>query len=444
MSPQVKLQILTAVVFGLTYLYLIVRNKYMATALWVGVGVLAVAPPLLGLGPIVTLTSPFQLDPQGGWAAVNWNVIGIMAGTLLLAGVFIHSGVPVVLSDWLIDRSPNVCWAMLGVCFISSFISIFAANVATVLIVAPIAVELARKLKASPAPFLIGIAICSNLQGTATLIGDPPSMILAAAYKMNFNHFFWYRGRPGIFFAVQVGALAGFAVLWVIFRKFRAPVAQIPVPKPKSWLPTVLMCAMVAALAAGSLVDPNFLWFGGTVCLGCGLLSIAWLWRHDKESAKSIVTDYDWSSTFFLIGVFMMVYAMVKTGIVELAATWIAALTGDSLPLAFIIVVCASVLLSAFVDNIPYIAVMLPLVMRLSAGAGEGPKGMVLAYGLLIGSCLGGNITPIGASANVVAYGMLRRMGEKTDFWDFVKIGLPFTLAATAGASLFVWLVCAF
>jgi Na+/H+ antiporter NhaD/arsenite permease-like protein len=469
-------QIVTVIVFAGAYLYLIFSNRHMATVLWGGVILLwlllGLAPALAGHTPMITPLDMFMLDRQTvagtaslAWRSINWNVIGITAGTLILAEVFIWSRVPAVLSDLLIDRSPNVCCALLGVCAIASFISVFAANVATVLIVAPIAIELARKLKTSPAPFLIGIAICSNLQGTATLIGDPPSMLIAAQYKLNFNDFFWHNGRPGIFFAVQVGALASFAVLWLIFRKYRQPVARMPVPALKSWVPTILLCAMIAGLALGSLADADFLWFGGAVCLACGFAAVGWLWRRnrpaaapagapqgagyegmtDRQVAAGILKSYDWSSTCFLMGVFLMVRAMVRTGVVQLAADWVGSVTGSSALLAFVIIVVFSTALSAFVDNIPYIAVMLPLVMQLETGVGGQPglgRNMVLAYGLLLGSCLGGNITPVGASANVVAYGMLRKMGEKTTFWDFVKIGLPFTLAATAAAGAFVWMVC--
>ena len=434
------LQILTGIVFCLVYLYVILSKRYLAAALWVGVAALAVIPALFGQQPILELGDLFCLDERGSWASINWNVIGIFAGTLLLAEVFIYSRVPEVLSDWLINRTPNVCWAALGVCAIASVISIFAANVVTVLIVAPIAIELAKKFNVSPAPFLIGIAIASNLQGTATLIGDPPSMLLAARYKMNFNDFFWHNGRPGVFFAVQIGAVVSFAVLWLFFKSYRQPVVKTPMPKPLSWLPTILLVLMIVALAFGSVVDEDFLWFGGTVCIACGVVAVLWLLRQDKEATRTILKSYDWSTTFFLMGVFLMVFAMVDTGIVAAAARWVHGVTGQSALLAFVVVVFFSMLLSAFVDNIPYIAAMLPLVAQLeSMGVG---KNMVLAYGLLIGSCLGGNITPVGASANVVAYGMLRKMGEPTSFMGFVKIGLPFTVAATAAGSIFVWIVC--
>jgi len=433
-------QTITAVVFFLVYLWLILSKRYLATALWVGVAVLLVLPRLLGLPPVISLLDPIRVGEDGSWASINWNVIGIFAGTLLIAEVFIYSRVPSLLADLLIDRCPNVGWAILGVCILSSFISAFAANVATVLIVAPIAIELAKRLKTSPAPFLIGIAISSNLQGTATLIGDPPSMILAAYYKMNFNDFFWYKGRPGIFFAVQVGAVASFAVLWLLFRRYKEPVVQFPVEKPKSWFPTVLLALMVLALSLASFVDENFLWFGGAVCMAAGLWSVGWLYKRDRESALGILKSYDWSTTLFLMGVFMLVFALQNVGIINLAANWAYGIIGTNLLAAFILVVVFSMMLSAFVDNIPYIVAMLPLVHTLGQNMGVG-QNMVLAYGLLIGACLGGNITPIGASTNVVAYGMLRKMGEKTSFLDFVKIGLPFTLAATALASAFVWFV---
>ena len=439
MDPHVLTQLMAGIVFCGVYLYVIVANRHIAAAMWVGVALLAVVPPLFGQGPVLAPVDLFRIE-AGSWASVNWNVMGIFAGTLLVAEVFIYSRVPAAMADWLIDRTPNVCWAILGVCAISGFISAFAANVATVLIVAPIAVELARKLQVSPTPFLIGIAIAANLQGTATLIGDPPSMLFAAQYRMNFADFFWYGGRPGIFFAVQFGGLASFCVLWLLFRKYKQPVIQLPKEKPRSWFPTAVMVLMIVALAFGSLVDRNFLWFGGTVSMAAGLIAVAWLYRREAGIAVRVLKSYDWATTFFLIGVFLMVYALTKTGVVEVAARTVYGITGRSVLGAFVLITLGSMVLSGFIDNIPYIAAMLPLVHTLGTQMGIGDN-MALPFGLLLGSCLGGNITPVGASANVVAYGMLRNMGEKVSFMGFVRIGLPFTLAATGAAAFFTWVV---
>jgi len=432
---------MTVMVFAVVYLWLIVRKRYRATALWVGVALLLVLPRVLGLTSVLDLRDLVRIGPEGTWASINWNVMGIFAGTLLVAEVFIYSRVPTLCADVLINKSPNVGWAILSVCILSAVISTFAENVATVLIIAPIALALARRLQVSPTPFLIGIAISANLQGTATLIGDPPSMILASRYRLNFDDFFYFNGRPGIFFAVQVGAVAGFAVLWLIFRRYKAPVVELEPERPRSWFPTIVMAAMVLALATASHVDENFLWFGGACCMVAGFGCVFWLFRRDRDSAVKVLKSYDWSTTFFLMGVFVMVYALSNAGLMEMAAKGLYSVTGSNVLAAFLLIVVFSVLLSAFVDNIPYIAAMLPVVDMLGANMDLMEANMLLPFGLLVGSCLGGNITPIGASANVVAYGMLHKRGEDTSFFDFVRIGLPFTVAATGAAALSLWII---
>jgi Na+/H+ antiporter NhaD/arsenite permease-like protein len=435
---------LTATVFVAVYLWLAASHRHRAKALWVGVFVLAVLPQLLGQPAVLWTRDLFVRGETGGWASINWNVMGIFCGTLIVAEAFIYSGVPAYCADVLIDRSPNVAWAILAVCAVASAISAVAENVATVLIVAPVAMALARKLKVSSAPFIIGIAVSSNLQGTATLIGDPPSMILAAHYQLNFNDFFWYGGRPGIFFAVQVGAVAGFVVLWLLFRKYRQPIVQLERVRPRSWFPTAVLCLMIAALAGASWVDPAFLWFGAATCMVCGAVAWAWMYARDRDSALKVLKSYDWSTTFFLAGVFLIVHAMNKVGLIARGAELISGVTGTSLVTAFVLVVGCSVLLSAFVDNVPYLAAMLPLVEAVTRNMGLPAGNMLLPFGLLVGACLGGNVTPIGASANVVAYGLINKAEPgRVSFLGFAKVGLPFTVAAVGAASLFLWVVWA-
>ncbi len=428
---------IAVIVFGLVYLWLVLSRGHRAKAVWIGIGALFVVPLLFGRSPVLSPADLFQME-GGSWDSINWNVMGIFCGMLLMAEAFIYSGVPAWCADVLIEKSPNVGWAILGVCALASLLSAVADNVATVLIVAPVAMALARKLKVSSAPFIIGIAISANLQGTATLIGDPPSMILAAHFRLNFNDFFWLRGRPSIFFAVQAGAVAGFVVLWLLFRRHRQPIVELEREAPRSWIPTMVMALMIAGLAGASWVDPSFVWFGGTVCLAGGTGAWGWVYLNDRANALKILKSYDWSTAFFLAGVFMMVYALDSTGVIERAAHAIRNLTGQHPLGAFLLVVGFSVLVSAFVDNIPYLAAMLPLVDALNVP----PDSYLLPFGLLVGACLGGNITPIGASANVVAYGLLNKAeDESVNFLEFVKIGLPFTLAAVSAAAAFLWFV---
>lgn len=417
-------KLIILLVFCLVYLFLVFSRRYRGRAIWCGVICLTVAG-------ILSLTSIVS--------AINWNVIGIFAGTLIVAELFIYSRVPALLSDILIDRSKSVGWAILFVCALSAAISVFVDNVATVLIVAPIAMELSRRLKISPRPFLIGIAISSNLQGAAILIGDAPSMILAAHEKLTFNDFFVYHRKPSIFFATQAGAVLGFVVLYFFFRKYRQPVVQIEVEKVKSWVPSILLVVMVFVLAFSTKYDPDFRWLGGTVCMIVAGIGLIWATVKDKQITVKVVKSYDWSTTFFLAGVFVLVAALAKGGIIDSMAVWMGDVVGQNKFLAFMAIVWCSVLFSAFIDNVPYFTAMLPVVAKLSASMGM-EHDVLFAFGLIMGCCLGGNITPIGAAANIVSIGLLRKSGEPCSFLDFVKIGLPYTLAATVAGAGFVWL----
>jgi len=215
-----------------------------------------------GASLVIILTGLFNASSAGDLLqfiirSINWNVLGIFLGTLLIAEAFIASRVPALIAHHLVARSKNIGTAILLICLMASFLSAFVENVATVLIVAPIALAIAEKQRISPVPFLIGIAISSNLQGTATLIGDPPSMILAGYMGLNFNQFFVLRGKPGIFFAVQVGAVASFFVLNAFFRGFRDPIHEHEQEEVKSWFPTSLIILMIFLLAISSFFDPN-------------------------------------------------------------------------------------------------------------------------------------------------------------------------------------------
>ena len=422
--------ILVAIVFSLIYLYLILFKHKRGIAVWTGIFV---------LGILSLLSSDSFLHISNIPNFINWNVMGIFAGTLILAEIFIYSKVPALLADILVDRSKSVGMAILWVCAMASFISAFVENVATVLIVAPIALVLAKKLKVSPVPFLIGLAISSNLQGTATLIGDPPSMILAGNLKMSFNDFFIYLGKPGIFFAVQLGAVSSFTVLYLFFRRYKDPVVDVPREEVTSWIPTILLLGLVVALAISPLLDPEFQYLGGVICIAFGLGGIIWQFYKDGNMAREIWKRYDWDTTVFLAGIFVLVGILNEVGLITILKNVLVKTLGNSPFVNFTFIVWFSVLVSAFIDNVPYITAMIPVTVQLSAELGIPPY--LLTFGLLIGAYLGGNVTPIGASANIVSIGILKREGYSVSFWQFVKIGLPFTLAATLLSYAFIWFV---
>jgi Na+/H+ antiporter NhaD/arsenite permease-like protein len=427
--------VFVSAVFVLVYAILAFQKEKRARVVWVGVALFVIFNAVFAEGRFWH----GLLDPLRD---VNWNVIGIFIGTFLVAESFTVSLVPRKLANTIVRRSGSVGVAIVLIAGLAGILSAFVENVATVLILAPIAVEMANRLKVSPVPFLISIAVSSNLQGTATLIGDPPSMILAAHMKLNFNDFFWLQGKPGIFFAVEIGAVASMVVLWLMFRKYKEPVEEPEPVEVKSWTPTYLLAGMIVALALSPLLDPEFLFLAGAVCMVFGLIARLWERKFSTESRLSYVRttlrQIDWDTTLFLIGIFVFVGVLSRTGVIEMMAEAARGLIGSNVFFGFSLIVWFSVLVSAFVDNVPYITAMLPVSTILAEKMSISLY--LFPFGLLIGSCLGGNITPIGAAANIVAVGYLARCGHKTSFIDFVKIGLPFTLAATAAGSAFLWL----
>ena len=371
--------------------------------------------------------------------AINWNVMGIFVGTLVVADVFMESRVPAYLAEIIVDKAKNTTWAILAICALTGFISAFVENVATVLIVAPIALSLAKKLRINPVKMMIAIAISSNLQGTATLIGDPPSMLLGGFAKMNFMDFFFYHGRPSIFFAVELGAMASFVVLFFIFRAHRQKTVLVAVEKVRSWFPTCLLVVLIVFLAGSSFFDTGFSFVAGVLCMIFAVISILWEKLANKGSIIEGVKSLDWDTTFFLMGVFILVGAITVTGWIETISDFLSKLVGKNIFMGYTLLVFISVFVSAFVDNVPFLAAMLPVAISMSQRLGINPS--LFLFGLLIGASLGGNITPIGASANIVACGLLKKEGYHVKFSEFAKIGLPFTLVAVTAAYLFIWFV---
>lgn len=379
------------------------------------------------------------ISPRDAFYAINWNVMGIFVGTLIVADVFMESRVPAYIAEIIVDKARNTAWAILYICALTGFISAFVENVATVLIVAPIAFALAKKLEINPMNMMIAIAVSSNLQGAATLIGDPPSMLLGGFARMSFMDFFFYKGRPGIFFAVEIGAIASFLVLYFIFRHHKTKTQLVSVEKVKSWTPTIILVTLIVLLAGSSFFDTGFSYMAGVLCVIFGAISIVWEKYVNKRSIIQGLRKLDWETTFFLMGVFILVGTITLTGWIDRASGFLSGLVGTNIFLGYTLLVFISVILSAFVDNVPFLAAMLPVAISMSAKLGINPS--LFLFGLLIGASLGGNITPIGASANIVACGLLKKEGHEVDFKDFAKIGVPFTVAAVTTAYLFVWFV---
>jgi Na+/H+ antiporter NhaD/arsenite permease-like protein len=375
--------------------------------------------------------------------AINWNVLMMLAGTMATVELFIQSNMPTLMAEKLLRRVPNVQWAAVALSLFSGVISAFVDNVATVLMVAPVGLAVAKKLKTNPVPLIIAIAVSSNLQGAATLVGDTTSILLAGHVGMSFNDFFWFRGRLGIAWAVEVGALLTVPVLLWIFRKDKEKIREEVTARVTDYVPGWLMLATVLLLILASQFENRPELTNGMICCGVALVGIVYELIRQKSGKPvlDVLKAVDYKTLILLAGLFLVIRGITEAGVIDAIADFLRKLGGGSAALTYIMIVGFSVLFSAFIDNIPYVATMLPVVTSLSAMLGLEPY--LFAFGLLIGATLGGNITPVGASANIAGIGILQKEGYKVSTKDFIRIGIPFTLIAAASGALVIWLVWA-
>ncbi len=373
--------------------------------------------------------------------AINWNVLMMITGTMVIVYYFIESKMPNRIADELLSASPNVMWVTIFMSLFSGAISAFIDNVATVLMVAPVGLVICRKLKISPVPMILSIAVSSNLQGAATLVGDTTSILLGAYAGMDFTSFFWMNGKPGIFFAVELGAIATVPIMMFLFRKDKDPIGTTEKTEVKDLIPTFLLVGMVLCLIAASFLPEKPDVTNGVICLVIAVITMLQDWLRSKATghAKEALKSIDFETLLLLTGLFLVIEGITQAGVIDLIAEKIVQAGGNNLFLLFTIIVWGSVAASAFVDNIPYVATMLPVLRAVTGTLGISPY--LLYFGLLTGATLGGNLTPVGASANITAVGMLRREGHEVSFADFARIGIPFTLTAVFVGYLYLWIV---
>ena len=370
---------------------------------------------------------------------INWNILGIYIGSLIIAELFLYSRVPNRLADTIIDSMPNTGSAITAVLIMTGIISAFVENVATVLVMAPIALSVCKKLRITPVYFMTGLAVMANLQGTATLVGDPPSMIFASYAHYGFNDFFVYQGRLSIFFVVQAGMIAGALYFYLYFAKAGKQKIKVERAPVLSLFPTVLLLVMIAALAFCSFFHIEH---SGLIVLLLGVGGLLWFYLVRKEGFRKtavLVKELDWETIGFLIGIFVVIGTISETGLLEDFALFLRGVIGDNKIAGFFVIIFVSVLISGFVDNVPYIIVMLPVAATLAQDMGL--KSELYMFALLVGSCMGGNLTPFGASANIAAMGILKKHDCPLSFAGWCKIGVPFTLITTASAALVLWLL---
>lgn len=419
--------ILAAVLFVITYIFMIKFVNHRPLV----VGISALVFIILNIVPLNTV-----------WGAIDFNVLLMIGGTMMLVSLFSESLMPTRLADLIINKVKDIRLIILFLSMFAGFVSAFIDNVATVLMIAPVAMSLAKKLNISPVKMIIAISISSNLQGAATLVGDTSSILLGSALNMTFFDFFVYNGHMGMFWIVQISALIASIVIYIQTKDMRGKVDAIEVTKVKDMMPTYLVILMIVLLIFASFIpqDQKIDILNGLICVCVAIFGVIYhLIRHkDSSIIKTVASEIDFNTLGLLAGLFIIISGIENAGVIDEIAKLFIKLA-DKPFLLYTALVWGSVLISAFVDNIPYVATMLPVLSVISTHV---PFDMTVFYfGLLSGATLGGNITPIGASANIASLGILKEAGYTVENKDFMKMSVPFTLTAVLVGYILVWFI---
>ncbi len=408
-------QIITAVtVFLVTYAFIVSERIHRTVAALVG------AALVVTTGIIV---------PEKAVLAIDFNTIGLLVGMMIIVGVTRRTGIFEYLAIKAAKISKGDPLAIIAaLSLITAVLSALLDNVTTVLLIVPVTFSIAKQLEISPLPFLIAEIIASNIGGTATLIGDPPNIMIGSATGLGFMDFV-LNLTPVI---VVIYVLTIF-IIRLIYRgqliareELRANIMELNEQEKIKDAVLLRKCLIVLILTVSGFFLHQYLNLESCVIALSGASLLLLITKEDPEHALQVV---EWSVIFFFIGLFVVVGALKEVGVIESIARWSLEITGGNVLSAGMLILWLSAIASAFVDNIPFVATMIPLIQDMGRIGGMTDINFIW-WSLSLGACLGGNGTVIGASANVVVIGMAEKRGQYISFIDFLKIGFPLMLVS--------------
>ncbi len=418
--------IIAIAIFGFTYILIMTEWVNKMTAALFG-GFLVVMLRLVG--------------QEQAFESVDWNVIFLLIGMMMVMSVLKETG----LFEYLAIKTAKAAQAkpvriMLFMFFVTAFVSAFLDNVTTVMMLVPIALLIASELKISPVPFIITMAIASNIGGTATMIGDPPNIMIGSATDYSFIEFI-YHLTPVILVIIA----SSLGITWLLYHKKmvvtnenRARLMdynEANLIKNRKLLHRSLV--VVGLMLTAFLLQSQLKLEISTIAMIAGLVLL--IINNRKHVDQVLIHDIDWQTILFFSGLFMLVESLIATGVMDIAAKKIISSTGGNLKTTSFIILWFSGIFSAIVDNVPFVATMIPLIEKIGHGVSREAMNPVW-WSLSLGACLGGNGTLIGASANIVSVGIANRNGFHISFKDFTKIGIIYMLNSLLISTLYIWL----
>ena len=427
MSPQ----LLAIIIMSICYLIIFSEKVNRAVIALLGAGLMIVS----GI-----LTQPAALK------GIDFNTLALLTGMMIIVGIAEKSGIFQFVAVWGAKRvkaSPRGLLIVLPV-----VTAAFLDNVTTVLLIAPVTFQITRTLKINPYPYLILEIFASNIGGTATLIGDPPNILIGSSIGLSFMDFVYH--LTPVVAATMVVLLVMFDLIWgrrmTTSDEYKAAVMEMKAADCivdrgllyKSLF--VLACVIAAFVSAKQIKLDN-----GTIALvGAAVLLLLYSWKFKGEDRDAKVQEVfglvDWTTIFFFTGLFVIVYGLEETGVLRALGNWFLELTGGSLTAMTYLILWSSAILSSVIDNIPFVATMIPMIKSMEESVGGREVMMPVWWALSLGACFGGNGTLIGASANVVVAGMAMREGHPIKFLGFLIWSVPVMLLSVGIATVFLYL----
>lgn len=427
-STEIQMYIATAV-FVVSYGFIISERFGKTTVALVGAGLMIILPA-------IDAPDVFYSQETG----IDWDVIFLMLGMMIIVSILRHTGVFEFGAIWAAKRAKgSPMRIMIMLTLVMALASALLPNVVSVLLIAPVTLLVCDRLEINPIPMLIAEVFASNIGGTATLVGDPPNIIIGARKGLSFNAFL-FNMAP----IVVVVLLVFVAVMPLMFRGFSTVsperVADVMTLDEREVLNDrglLVKCGVVMGIVfIGFVVSPMIHIQPSLVALlGAGALILA-----SKMEKSDYLDSVEWDTLLFIVGLFVMVGALLKTGAIHRLGEWAANATGGSMLFTTMMVLGVSTVASGLIDNVPYVATMTPIVTHLSAAMPHQEHHNVLWWSLALGGDMGGNLTAVGSSANIVMIGIALRSGHTISFWDFTRKGIAITTMSAVLCALYLWL----
>lgn len=423
-------------VFGLTYL-LVIADRINRSII-----------ALLGAGVMVITGVLTQDEAIRG---IDFNTIALLTGMMVLVAIARRCGMFEYMAVWAAQKGRGEPWVILVMLsLVTAIVSALLDNVTTVLLIAPVTLEISRYLEAPPYPFLFAEVFASNIGGTATLIGDPPNIIIGSAANLSFNDF--VMNLTPVIALVMAVQLVATHLIWG--RRMRASAAardSVMALDMQSLItdPALMRSSLIvigAVIAAFVFAERLHLQPGTIALFGAAVLMLVHNFEHHREPEKQTLrvtetfNEVDWITIFFFLGLFVIVHGIDAAGVLSLAAQQLMSATHGDPAATAVAILWGSAILSAIVDNIPFVAAMIPLIREVAPQLGGAEHVMPLWWALSLGACLGGNGTLIGASANLTVAGIAERNGVDFRFTTYTRHAFGLMLISVAISNVYLWL----